>query len=212
MIYLSGHIRPSLRHPRIGFILTPRMRNPVPEGATWAADNGCFSEPAYYSDVRYLAWLERQPAERALFATAPDVVGDYAATVALSRPLLPQLRALGYPAALVAQDGWTDDGTPWTEFDVLFLGGTTPFKLGVVAAAAARAACDRGKRVHMGRVNSYRRLQLAVTFGCSSADGTFLRYAPDHNVGRLLRWLEKLEAAYEVSHRRQRVPERQSEP
>jgi hypothetical protein len=39
---------------------------------------------------------------------------------------------LGYPAAFVAQDRWDETATPWDEFDVLFVGGSTEFKLGVV--------------------------------------------------------------------------------
>lgn len=45
--------------------------------------------------------------------------------------MLPKIRALGVPAALVAQDGLEDmvDRVPWDEFDVLFIGGSTAFKL-----------------------------------------------------------------------------------
>jgi hypothetical protein len=46
-------------------------------------------------------------------------------------PVLPKIRALGVPAALVAQDGLEDmiDKIPWDSFDVLFIGGSTAFKL-----------------------------------------------------------------------------------
>lgn len=40
----------------------------------------------------------------------------------------PRSEHLGYPAALVAQDGLTDATTPWSDLDVLFLGGSTAWK------------------------------------------------------------------------------------
>ena len=193
MIYLTGHIRMDLlRHPMIGFLNTPRMRNLLPKGVTWAADNGCFSAPENYSDVRYLAWLGKHPVDRCLFAVCPDVLADHLATVKRSRPLMPLLRKTGYRPAFVAQDGWQSETTPWDEFDVLFIGGSTRFKLSPRTADAAMEALDRGKTVHMGRVNSFKRLLLAQSLGCTSVDGTFLKFAPDANFPRMLSWFAKL--------------------
>ena len=177
----------------LGYMHTPQMWNEVLAEVTWAADSGRFRAPSRYSDEGYLAWLAARPRDRCLFATAPDVVGDHRATVDLSRPMLPRLRAAGYRPAFVAQDGWTEGGTPWGEFDVLFIGGSTGFKLGAggKAIAAGRA---RGKWIHMGRVNSFGRLRVAAALGCDSADGTFLKFAPDVNEPRLIRWLDKLAA------------------
>jgi len=193
VIYLSGTVRPNLRHPRLGFMNTPQMQNEMPVDVTWGADNGRFAAPEFYSNHRYLAWLRRQRPARCLFATAPDVVGSHGATLELSRPVLPMIRAAGYPPAFVAQDGWDEDTTPWDDFDVLFVGGTTSFKLGAGGEAIAVARA-RGKRVHMGRVNSFTRLRVAAALGCESADGTFLKFAPDQNEPRMLRWLDQLSA------------------
>lgn len=157
-------------------MVTPRMRQSPPDGQLWAADNGRFSEPSYYSDERYLSWLARMPVERCLFATAPDVVADSAATLELSAPLLPQIRALGYRAALVAQDGLTIDAVPWDEIDALFVGGSTDWKLSETAFDLARAAKQRDKWTHLGRVNSWRRFRAAAAAGFDSADGTVLRF------------------------------------
>lgn len=193
MIYLSGQPRFSLRHPNIGFIGTPRGGNIIPDWITWAADNGRFSAPQDYTDEIYLDWLARRNKKTCLFATAPDVLADHYATVELSRPLFPMLRAAGYKPAFVVQDGWNDLTTPWHEFDVLFIGGTTDFKL-AYGGEAIRIGRLRGKRVHMGRVNSFTRLRLAAAAGCHSADGTFLKFGPDVNEPRLLRWLDQLVA------------------
>lgn len=195
MIYLSGCIRPKLYHPMLGFIRTPNIGNQnTPSDAIWAADNGRFTSPQTYTDDGYLAWLAKQRRETCLFATAPDVLANHAATVDMSLPLFPRLRRLGYLAAFVAQDGWREDNTPWSEFDVLFVGGTTVFKLGAGGESIA-AARRRGKPVHMGRVNSYQRLRVAAALGCASADGTFIKFAPDQNEVRMLRWLEQLMAS-----------------
>jgi hypothetical protein len=48
----------------------------------------------------------------------------------------------------------------------------------------------------MGRVNSYRRLRVAKLIGCNSADGTFLKFAPTENIGRLKRWLDKIDSQH----------------
>ena len=135
MIYLSGK-----RTPSLPAMLTPRMgQRPLP-GQTWAADNGRFSAPQDYSDAGYLEWLASMPVDSCLFATAPDVVADALATYALSLPMFPKIRALGYPAALVAQDGLEDLTIPWDAFDALFIGGSTEWKLGPEAAAIAAEA------------------------------------------------------------------------
>jgi EAL domain-containing protein (putative c-di-GMP-specific phosphodiesterase class I) len=72
----------------------------------------------------------------------------------------------------VAQDGLEDHPVPWGLIDALFIGGTTEFKMGPVAAAAAQQARLLGKWVHMGRVNTRRRIRYAKSLGCDSMDGT----------------------------------------
>lgn len=43
--------------------------------------------------------------------------------------------------------------------------------------------------MHMGRVNSERRLRYADAIGCDSADGTYLAFGPDVNLPDVLAWL-----------------------
>lgn len=163
-------------------MLTPRIGQRPFVDQPWAADNGRFNAPQNYSDDKYLSWLASMPVETCLFATAPDVVGDAAATLQLSRPMLGRIRQLGYRVAFVAQDGIETTDVPWSEFDCLFIGGTTEFKLGEVAAAYAAQAKGYGKWVHMGRVNSLRRMAYAESIGCDSADGTVLKHDPNRDV------------------------------
>jgi hypothetical protein len=174
----------------LGYIDTPNQRNLRPPGITWCADNGCFAK-TYHGDDHWYAWLTRQAgdADTAVFATAPDVVGDAAATLTRSARWLPKVRQLGYPAALVAQDGLQSLTVPWDTFDCLFLGGSTEWKLGPHARDLVAQAKDQGKWAHMGRVNSKRRYDYARSIGCDSVDGTYLVFGPDKNLPKLLSWL-----------------------
>ena len=194
MLYLANPCSPSVvtaMHARqIGYIDTPAQGNKRPAGVAWCADNGCFGK-GYPGDEKWLGWLEKNAyaAADCLFATAPDIVGDAAGTLERSAQWLPAIRALGYPAALVAQDGLEDLEVPWDAFDVLFIGGSTEWKLGPAARQLVAEAKRQGKKIHMGRVNSERRYRYANAIGCDSADGTFLVFGPDKNLPRLKTWL-----------------------
>ena len=179
-----------MRDGLLGAIETPHGTHRIDDIPAWVADNGCFGKN-YVGDEQYLAWLSKmQPqAGRCWFAVAPDVVGDAKATLKRSAPFLPLIRALGYRVALAAQNGLEDLTVPWDDFDVLFIGGDTAWKLGPAARALAAEAIARGKDVHMGRVNSLRRYRYAEAIGCTSVDGTFLAFGPDVNLPELLSWV-----------------------
>jgi hypothetical protein len=212
-MYLTGAaggnelVREAAQRHGIGLLVQPRNRYAGQAHAfpVWAADNGQFTTTGDpMPDGEWWAWLggavKRAGAERCLFATAPDVlqvvqggakplvVGDAHATLERSRPWLPRIRALGVPAALVAQDGAEELAIPWDEFDVLFLGGSTEWKLSLKAFGLTRRALMHGLRVHMGRVNSKKRLHLAGRWGAHTVDGTFLAFGPEKNLPRLLAW------------------------
>ncbi len=197
MLYFANPSTPrvvaAMREGRLGCIVTPAQGNVLPEGVAWCADNGCYGA-GYPGDERWLSWLERRAEASATcwFAVAPDVVADAGATLSRSLPWLPEIRSLGLPAALVAQDGLQSLEVPWNAFDVLFVGGTTSWKLGPEARSLVARARELGKGVHMGRVNSRRRYAYAEHIGCTSADGTFLAYGPDKNLAELLGWGESL--------------------
>lgn len=181
-----------MRDGRIGFIDTPAQGNRRPEGVTWCADNGCFSDK--WDEGKWWKFLvdNAGDADSCMFAVAPDVVGDAAATAAKSTPWLGPIRELGYQVAWVAQDGQEYLPVPWDAFDCLFIGGSTEWKLGPSARALVVEAKRRGKWVHMGRVNSKRRFDYARFIGCDSVDGTYLTFAPDDNLPKLLRWVDSV--------------------
>lgn len=188
-------VRDAMRLGLLGMIANPASGNRIEAGIDWCADNAAYGG-RYPGDDAYLGWLAaRAPhAGRCAFATAPDVVGDGAATLDRSLPMLERIRAVGYPVALVAQDGLEHLAMPWNDIDALFLGASTTWKLSAAAAELAATARRRGLWVHMGRVNSHRRLRHANAIGCHSADGTYLAYGPDTNLPKLLSWLTTLDA------------------
>jgi hypothetical protein len=199
MRYFANPSTPKVRDAMLaGFIdciVTPGGGSLPPAGSRWCADNGCFGKQWRGEDA-WWAWLTdkvaQSGAETCEFAVAPDVVADAAATLERSRPWLSRIRALGVPVAFVAQDGQESLPVPWDEFDVLFVGGSTEWKLSGHARTLVAEAKARGKRVHMGRVNSHRRLAYARHIGCDSADGTFIARGPDVNLPRALSWLRRL--------------------
>ena len=186
------------QHGDIGWMTTPRERRvrSVWEAAPFVAiDTGLYSPKGErdFSLEDYLRYLAEAAPYRAkcLFATAPDKPRDARATWERSRPVLPLIRAAGYKAALVAQDGMTDLPDP-DEWDCLFMGGSTGYKLSETAYRLQREAKGLGKWTHMGRCNSERRLRAAAMSGYDSADGTCLAFNPPLYLETIPGWLERL--------------------
>lgn len=164
-------------------------------GVPWIGDNGGFTG-ASRGLGSYFAWLAHQELylDTCVFVTAPDVLCNARATVKLSRRAMPGIRALGYKVALVAQNGLEDMSVPWDEFDAFFIGGDTEWKLGPEARILSAEAKIRGKWLHMGRVNSLKRMRYAHdVLRCDSVDGTKLKFAPDHNLVQLLDYMGRVE-------------------
>lgn len=134
----------------------------------------------------YLEYVERQDPDRCLFAVSPDCYPDAVESQRRGLEFAPVIREMGFPVAIVAQDGAESLQWPWDEFDALFIGGERnanprlEWKVSGAAERLVHAARRHGKWVHMGRVNSGKdydsRLQRARQMGCNSADGTFLKY------------------------------------
>ncbi len=204
----------SVAHEReIGLLVQPGNRYDlqVHKYPTWAGDNGAFTRVAGGFDPdKFRAMLDRPALLAArstcLFVVAPDkldvlpcgaVVGDAIGTLEQFPAWAEEIHARGYPVALVAQDGLEHllEYIPWDLLDVLFIGGSTEWKLSRGAHECAFWAQIKGKRTHMGRVNSYKRMALAESWGVDTADGTFLAFGPTKNLPRLLGWLDKLKEA-----------------
>jgi hypothetical protein len=197
MLYLSGcipakqHLRQLLLDNNVGVMTTPySFRYALPEW-NWAADNGCFSNK--WAANTWMSWLESQSnPETALFATIPDVVADHCGTLERWHQWSWRVQNLGYKTAFVLQDGAHSNKMPWDEMDALFIGGTTEYKLSSEARFIIERAKELGKWVHMGRVNSIRRIKLAYEWGCDSVDGTYIAFGPDVNTPKLVGMLNRV--------------------
>lgn len=161
-------------HPNLGRLLQPRhyssAKRTALSGVPWAADNDCFQGLDAAAYVRMLDAIAGLPG--CLFVTVPDVVADANATLELWREWVDRVSDRQLPAAFVLQDGITADRVPWHECAAVFVGGSTEWKLGSVAADLVREAHARGKWSHMGRVNTLRRIIYAQSIGCRSIDGS----------------------------------------
>lgn len=186
-------IRDAMIRGDLGCIITPDQGN-TNYPAEWdtIADNGCFS--GRWTATKWWSWLIDQP-RTVRFAVAPDVFDRtgapcHAETLDRWRKWGPKIARIGHTPAFVCQVGATVDNIP-DDASVLFLGGTTKWKLGPDAWRITEKATSEGRWVHMGRVNSQKRLVTAMQMGCDSVDGTFLTFGPDLNLPKLLTYMRR---------------------
>jgi len=160
----------------------------------WAADNGCFlglDRPKFLAMLDKIAGQETRPK----FVTVPDVVADHRATCATWHEWTREFKARDLPRAFVLQNGIGDDlnpaqAIPWGIVHALFIGGTTEFKLSPWVREAVRLANGNGVWVHMGRVNSVKRLRYAMEIGVDSIDGSGIsRFAEKR--ARMLNFIDR---------------------
>lgn len=145
------------------------------EGFPYALDNGAWS--AYQQkrpfDERAFSLALKKLGARADWTVIPDIVAGGLASLDLSlRWMRPVLDAT--PRALLAvQDGMTPgDVAPWLGARVgVFVGGSTDWKLATMDAWG-ELGHKVGAWVHVGRVNSARRIRLCANAGATSFDGT----------------------------------------
>lgn len=184
--------------PDVGELIVPRQWNdPASLRLTpgrWAMDNGAF---AGFDEGAFVRMLERfAPYPGCLFVVAPDAVADAAATLARWPFWSRLIRGLGLPPAFVLQDGITPERVP-TDAAALFVGGSTEFKESAHAASICAYGKARGLWVHVGRVNSRRRLKLIAEFGADSFDGTGFSRHGATNIPKGLRWVEQVETDHQ---------------
>ena len=195
----------------IGLLITPLIPSYVNKTENYgfiAVDNGVFSKTIPFSESKFRKLVETIAANpsnksKTLFVVAPDVVGDAAATLAKFPEWAAWIKSQGLPVALAAQDGLENmmDQIQWDLVDVLFIGGSTDWKIGKFDSAEKTAAWgklfveaqNRGIPIHMGRVNTNERIAgPAQQVGAGTVDGTYLAYGPDQNLPKLEGMLDRL--------------------
>ncbi len=190
--------------PQLGRLLSPRTVRPDLEqlansGVAWAADNDAFLAWDQGRFEAMLARLRQVNTRRLLWVACPDSVADARTTAGLFNWWLDTMKPADegdqLPMALVGQDGMEScDWDYWLGYaDCFFIGGSTQWKLSRAAADLAAEAKRRGLWVHMGRVNSARRVDHAVQIGCDSIDGSGFSKFPKL-IGKGLGWIARSEA------------------
>jgi len=156
----------------------------IKQGRPWAFDNSAFS--GNFDPVLFFRRLRRHEAYRStcLFVVCPDVMGNAIATMEKYRSFAWRIKELGWPVAFVAQDGQELFPFP-PEYDYLFIGGSTEWKLGEGADECIRRAKRDGKPVHVGRVNTLRRIRHFMMMEVDSIDGTTIAFAPNRELPKI---------------------------
>lgn len=160
-------------------------RSRFDSGVPFCIDNEVFSGKFQVDTWLKAIELANQYKSTCLFVVIPDVlhrlsddsvIGDCVATLEQFHRYREMVKDL--PVALVSQDGIYKhaDKIPWNDFDCLFVGGSDTHKLGMEGGWIIQEAKARGKWVHVGRVNSVKRIK--DFWQADSWDGTHLGFYP----------------------------------
>lgn len=141
----------------------------------YALDNGAYTgyqsgQP--WDECAFRALVERH-GQGAQFIVAPDIVAGGLASLRLSEAWLPRLDGIGVRRLLAVQDGMqpSDVRTLLGPKVGIFIGGSVPWKLATMPTWGMLVAeCDA--YLHVGKVNSARRIKLCGKVGADSFDGT----------------------------------------
>lgn len=185
----------------VGMLVTPLLKVDMPGmiklGVPWAADNGAFSGFCPAKFRQFVARIKGYP--RCEFLVCPDVVGNARATIDLFNEWEEELLCSGYPIAFVLQDG--QEKYPLPTADAYFVGGSTGFKLSAAADSLIAEGQRRGAWIHMGRVNTIRRLKHAHKRHIDSVDGTCMRFAGINAIKNLCEHAAMLDMSKRVRDR-----------
>jgi hypothetical protein len=147
------------------------------EGFPYAIDSGAWSG---FEDDQFRRCLDKL-GQGADWIALPDIVCGGDCSLDLSLSWIDTVAGYGAPLLLVVQDGMRADVIRLVLADArlagLFVGGSTDFKLQTLPLWAALTR-SVGKYLHVGRVNSQRRIWLCEAVGADSFDGSSAsRYA-----------------------------------
>lgn len=170
----------------LGKYLTPRancnkkyLDLTLEQGCLFGADNDCFKG---FDKLKYEKMIEILPrVEKLKYVTVPDCVGNFEETIKLFDDWYKLLKNEQLPLAFVLQDNMPISEIPFDKVSSIFIGGSTDYKLSKEVANIVSMSKEKTKWVHMGRVNSKKRIRYAHKIGCDSVDGTgFSMFANTH--------------------------------
>lgn len=214
-VYLSGQNSPTLQaasserkeetgQSGIGLLVQPLTSSylsskTVKHFDSIGIDNGMFTQAGqrnfswgkFKKMVKFaMAQVQAGYLDSFQFFAIPDQPMDWAATLRKFKEHakdVQELRSIGAPAALVVQNGATVDQIPWGDIDAIFIGGDDKWKTGPEAKEITKHAQSLGKAVHMGRVNTRQRMDVASSWGVDTADGTHLMHKLGETLQDILR-------------------------
>lgn len=172
----------------IGWLFSPGGFKEPRDWLPYAIDNGkytCYQNNSVWSEEAYLGLLDRckLSKHKPKWILVPDEVANKTRTLELWNNYAATLRRLyGWPLAFAAQDGMTPLDVP-DDADIVFIGGSTNWKWRNAALFSASF-----KRIHVGRVNWFDKLEYCERLGVESVDGTgFFRGGENSTQAKQLR-------------------------
>lgn len=189
---------PKFSPDHFGYITSPAIGNPgsaiskIKKGFLWICDNGAFS--GNFNPDDFFSFLENLiPYQRNChFIVSPDKYQNAKETNQMFKKYAPKIKSMGFPVAFVAQNGQEKLKLPSPDqFDALFVGGSDSWKMSNSGETVIKAAQQMGKSVHIGRVNSLKRIRFFSVLNVDSFDGTHVIYGPQKNGDQLLKWMKE---------------------
>lgn len=158
---------------RVGVLVGPsywrklKMRKWMP----YALDNDAYIAFSQKKEWSAPAWREMlqwamMTGFKPIWCLVPDVVANRQATLDNWKIYALEASKYGWSLAFAVQDGMTPKDVP-NEADVVFVGGTDAFKF-----RSLPIWVEHFQRVHVGRVNSIRDLEICDRLGAESVDGS----------------------------------------
>ena len=180
--YLAG------RFPgKVGHLFSPGGQRGPLEFMPFALDNGVYALGDRWDESNWIKLLDWAliSGQSPLWNLVPDSVADRAATLEKWTKYSELAASYQWPLAFAVQDGMVPCDVP-DRAEVIFLGGSTEWKWQTV-----KLWCAHFARVHVGRVNTYRRLWECHEAGAESVDGTGWMRGNQRQYRGLLAYLEE---------------------
>ncbi|NLP65548.1 hypothetical protein [Paraburkholderia sacchari] len=162
-------------------LLSPKGNSLKTEGMPYALDNGAwtaYQQGQAFDENAFLGAVDLV-GEGAEWIVLPDVVQGGMASLEFSLTWMERLKGIPTKLLIAVQDGvQLEDVAPWLSPAVgIFIGGSTAWKE-ATAGAWGSLARRRNCHLHVGRVNTARRIKICAAAGANSIDGTSVsRYA-----------------------------------
>ena len=184
-----------------GMLMSPDGRRD-PRSLPWAMDNsmfGAWAKLGYAVGLKVEPFLEHWSGNtfhefldwglrfhRPRFVVVPDVPGNSKATLERYKCWAGAVERRGYQPAMAVQDGMTPADVPAGV--VCFVGGSTEWKWKNVERFAGE--CER---VHVGRVNTARRVWQCHRAGAESVDGSGMFRGDQKQLAGIIRYCKRIE-------------------